>query len=65
MGTTEEIFERDREQVRRLAGIVMAHLRAREGAIELITPVETRPGLVQFRCAVHGAPITISLQAET
>lgn len=64
MGAVEEIHERERALIKRLAGRILNHLHDREGAVEIDPPDEIEWGLVLFHVQAHNANIAISLQVE-
>lgn len=64
MGAVEEIHDRERELILRLAKVIVTHLRNKEGAMEVEVPHEVDWGLVRFRIKARNAPITLTLQIE-
>lgn len=64
MGATEEIHDRERELVQRLAKLIVTHLRNKEGGMETDPPIETDWGLVEWRMKIHRANVTFTARVD-
>jgi hypothetical protein len=66
MGAVEEIHDRERTLIWRLAPLVLARLREddRQGAVTIEDPDERRWGEVSFRVQVHDTPVLVTLHID-
>lgn len=64
MGSTQEIHDRERKLILRLAKAYLHHLRAEEGAVQVDSPAEVEWGRVAFRAQVARANVTVTLSIE-
>lgn len=61
MGASQEIHDRERELILRLAREWIQRLR-NEGGLEEVSPAEVEWGKVEFRVKFKRAPIEVTLQ---
>jgi len=64
MGSTEEIHDRERALIKRLAPRVLAYLRDREDGVQIDSPSEVEWGQIRFRIQIANAPITVTLAIQ-
>jgi hypothetical protein len=64
MGAVEEIHERERMLIIRLAPLILRYLRDKEGGAETEPPAEREWGQVSFKVMIRSAPVTVTLKID-
>lgn len=64
MGSTQEIHDRERALILRLAKLYLAHLRDAEGATQIDAPAELEWGHVVFRAQLARANVRVSFSID-